>query len=196
MKIGIFGGTFDPIHLGHLFLAVQLKEARQLDEIWFCPARLNPFKEEGGVSIEHRMEMVRLAIKSCPYAKMIDIEAKREGPSYTIDTVRQLKKEYPKDDFALLLGEDIICAFEQWEFAEEIAQIVPIYIGTRTTTGKPEFTNKIIEQAITKGWTPLPRFDISATDVRKRLKERQYCGHLLNQEVLDYILRFNIYFSY
>ena len=195
MKIGFLGGTFDPIHLGHLFLAVQLKEARKLDEIWLCPARLNPFKEEGGVSVDHRLAMVQIAVKNCPYIKVLDVEVKREGPSYTIETLRFLKKEHPQDQFSLLLGEDSIQSFEQWQFAEEIARTFPIYTGTRTAAGTLEFKNKVVEKAILSGLTPLPRVDISATDVRNRLRDRLYCGHLLNQEVLDYILRFDLYFN-
>lgn len=194
MKVGILGGTFDPIHLGHHALAVQLKEARGLDEVWLCPANVNPFKEnEGTISVEHRLEMARRAVKNCPFIQVMDHEAKRPPPSFTIDTLNFLKKEYPNDQFALLLGEDAMISFESWKASEEIARNFPLYTGTRLTDKMPFFKNKIIEKAVAAGWTPLPRFDISATQVRERLKRGAYCGHLLHQEVLDYISDFNLY---
>ena len=194
MKIGFYGGTFDPIHLGHLFLAVQLKEAWELDQVWLCPAQQNPFKERGGgASIEHRLAMARLAVKRCPFIKVIEHEAQRPGPSYTIETLKLLKKEYPQHQFALLLGEDSLVSFEDWEEAEEIARTMPIYSGSRMIDVPLQFKNENIKTAIEAGWTPLPRCDISATQIRKRLAHKDYCGHLLNQEVLDYISEFNLY---
>lgn len=194
MKIGFYGGTFDPIHFGHVFLAVQLKEAWNLDQIWLCPAQQNPFKEKGGgAAIEHRLAMARLAVKHCPFIKVIEHEARREGLSYTVETLELLKKEYPQHQFALLLGEDSLISFEDWENAEEIARTTPIYSGSRMVDIPPQFKNELIKKAIEEGWTPLPRFDISATLVRKRLARKEYCGHLLTQEVLDYISEFNLY---
>lgn len=194
MKIGFFGGTFDPIHLGHFSLAVNLKEARQLDQIWFCPAAHNPFKEKnGGTPVEHRLAMTRLATAHCPFIRVIDTEAKRKGPSYTIDTLKQLQKEHPDHQFFLLLGEDSLEGFEQWKSAEELVRTFPVYTGTRFVQKKPHFKNKVIEKEISAGLTLLPRFDISATDVRERLKKRAFCGHLVNQEVLDYISKHRLY---
>jgi len=194
MKIGFFGGTFDPIHLGHLSIAVNLKEARQLDQVWFCPAAQNPFKEEnGGAPIGHRLAMARLATADCPFIRVIDAEARREGPSYTIDTLKQLQEEHPDHQFFILLGEDSLEGFEHWKSAEELVRTFPVYTGTRCVQQKPKFKNKVIEKELTRGLTPLPRFDISATEVRDRLKKKAFCGHLMDQEVLDYITKYGLY---
>lgn len=196
--IGFYGGTFDPIHIGHIHLAIRLLEAHQLSEVWFCPAKINPLRQsESPTPISHRLKMVELAISSIPKFKVIDLEAKREGPSYTFDTLCQLQKmQQEKKDprqIALLLGEDSIAQFDKWHRAEEIAEHFPLLIGRRLENFSLPHTSPKISAAIKKGWTPIPVLDISSTEIRKRLKNGLYCGDLVPAIVMDYIYLNRLY---
>ena len=198
-KIGLLGGSFDPIHFGHLNLAIELMEKVKLDEVWFVPAQLNPHK--GGTlpaPIEHRYAMIKRAIKGIPQFSCHKVELERDPPSYTIDTLRILideeeKKENPAE-FFLLLGQDGIQQFSNWREAEGIIQLVPLLIGSRFGSEPvlPE-TGKSIHEAIQKGIIKTKLLDISATWVRDRLSKGLYCGHLVPASVLAYIKKHNLY---
>lgn len=182
--IGIFGGTFDPIHLGHLNLAINLLEKCRLAKILFIPAFISPLRMgENPVAPQKRLEMVRLAVEGIPHFEVSDIEIRRGGPSYTVDTLRLLKKEFP--DIALLLGEDSLETFPRWKESDTIVREVPIRVGSRRVTSK----------ILHEGLIDIPLFDISATDLRDRLKKRLYCGHLIPPKVLDYIHENQLYSS-
>lgn len=199
-KIGLLGGSFDPIHFGHLNLALELKEKRNLDEVWLIPAQINPHKiDTQPVSFEHRFAMVRLAIEGMPDFFLNNLESKRSPPSYTIDTVRLLIEEDRKlglsNQFYLLLGEDGIHHFSRWHQAEDIVRLVPLAIGSRFN---PDLTSLLshseaIQTAIRKGLTQTRRMDISSTDLRKRLSKGLYCGHLMPSAVLHYIEKNGLY---
>lgn len=198
--IGIYGGTFDPIHLGHLNLALEILEIHHLDEIWFCPTNVNPHKQQTkSVPIHHRLEMVKLAIQGIPNFSILEVEAHREGPSYTIDTLRELCKkeelqENPKS-FRLILGDDAIPHFSYWREPEEIIKLAPILIGRRSCNSLLPELNAAPEivQAIEKGFTSTRVLDISSTAIRKRLISGLYCGHLLPGKVMDYIYANKLY---
>ncbi|MCE5316997.1 MAG: nicotinate (nicotinamide) nucleotide adenylyltransferase [Parachlamydia sp.] len=200
MKIGLFGGTFDPIHFGHLNLAVEMLEKRSLDEIWFCPARINPHKqEEIPTTAVHRLEMVRLAIEEHPRFRLLPVEVAREGPSYTYDTVRWLvdqekDKAHPAQ-FSLILGEDALQGFYRWNRVLDLVELVPLLIGSRNRGQSELEGSPAVLEAIHKGLTPTRIMDISATEVRQRLQQGLYCGHLVPKEVLDYIKKHELYFN-
>lgn len=196
-KIGIYGGTFDPFHLGHLNLAIEIMEKRNLDEVWFCPVWISPHKlHQQPLAVEHRLEMLRLALSDLPYFRLIDIEAKREGPSFTINTLKELKEKEPDKQFCLIMGDDAIPSFFRWHQPEIIVKLVPIFIGSRgmselqlnSLTGDPE-----IIEAIKQGITPTHIMDISGTEIRRRLAAGLYCGHLLPSKVMDYISKHHLY---
>lgn len=180
MKIGIFGGSFNPIHWGHIHLAIALLEAKKLNEIWFIPNHISPFKKEVEVEGKSRLQMVKKAIQGIPGFKVLDIEVKKRGKSYTIDTVRTLKEKYPHYQFFLILGDDLLKDFHQWKEVDELVKLAPPLVGSR---------NGIVQ----KGVVPIPRVEISATEIRKRLKKKKFCGHLLPAKVLDYIKRHRLY---
>jgi len=196
--IGILGGTFDPIHFGHLNLAVEILEKWPLDEVWFCPAQCNPFKEKEGEEAKHRLKMVNLALMPFPKFRAIDIELNRDGPSYTIDTLKQLiekeKLAPERSQFVLLMGGDAAMSFPKWRNAEEIVSLVPLAVGLRLgEISHFKEDNTSIAQAIKKGCFPTNQMDISATEIRERLKKRLPCAHLVPKEVLDYIKTFCLY---
>lgn len=193
--IGVFGGTFDPIHFGHINLALQLKEHHNLKEVWFCPAGTSPFKKDcvttGGVD---RLAMVELAIEGIPGFYAVDTEIKRGGISYTIDTLRILKSQ-TTEELALILGSDMIGSLPAWHQPHEIVKIASLLVGTRLHQGPPESLRAFpdIWNAVLGGWTPIPQLDISSTDVRLRLSQKKYCSHLVPGKVLDYISCHGLY---
>jgi nicotinate-nucleotide adenylyltransferase len=200
-QIGLLGGSFDPVHFGHINLAIELMEKAQLDEVWFVPAQLNPHKAgTQPAAIKHRFAMVQKAIKDIPQFSCHKAEAERPPPSYTIDTLRILMdeervKENPAA-FFLILGQDSIHQFSNWREADGIVQYVPLLIGSRfgSETVLPE-TGKSIQEAIQKGIVSTKLLDISATEVRSRLSKGLYCGHLVPASVLSYIQKHRLYTS-
>ena len=159
-KIGLLGGSFDPIHFGHLNLAFELMEKRRLDQVWFIPAQVNPLKRNfPPIAIDHRLKMVKLAIEGIPQFKLITLERERPPPSYMIDTLRTLFEEEndasTDRQFYLLLGEDALTDFFLWRSPEEIIQLAPLLIGSRCGTreqsrsNSPPFFQEVIKKAIT-----------------------------------------------
>lgn len=201
-RIGIYGGTFDPFHFGHLNLAIQMREIHDLSEIWFCPVQISPHKLDNlpPTPIEYRMEMLKLALAKVPHCQITDVEAKRPGPSFTVDTLQELiqaesRKRKPLQ-FCLVMGDDAIPGFFRWHQPEEIVKMVPILIGRRLAEPiqweKLHGDKKIIE-SLKNGLTDTRLVDISATEIRQRLQQGLYCGHLLPEKVVDYISKNELY---
>lgn len=179
--IGLFGGTFDPVHFGHINCAIELKEKCGLSEVWVIPACCSPFREMN-TSPEHRLNMVKLAFEGIEGFKVKDIEINKPPPSYTIDTLRELTSKHPKKKFALLLGEDAANSFPTWKESDEILKMVPLFKARRGVEFKEGFVNTSY-------------VEIEATRVRDRLKKGLYCGHLVPSKVLDYIYKNRLYYS-
>ncbi|MBS0625732.1 MAG: nicotinate (nicotinamide) nucleotide adenylyltransferase [Verrucomicrobia bacterium] len=177
-KIGFFGGSFDPIHFGHIYLALQLAEAHHLDSVWVCPAFTSPFKSSQNP--HHRLKMVQLAVEEIPHFKVLSTEIDRGGTSYTIDTIRSLSSE---NQYHLLLSEETALELPQWKEYEELIRLAPPLIGQRGLASTQ------------KGLTPTKRMDISSTEIRSRLKKNLYCGHLVPAKALDYIHSHRLYSS-
>lgn len=178
MNIGFFGGSFNPVHFGHLNFAIELLERAGLDQIWWIPANISPFREEEKdmVAPEHRLEMIKLAIRKIPQFSALDLEIKRPPPSYTIDTIEALVDQ--KNTYYLLLADDVYQNFHRWKDAHKIESRVKILVARRGSQG--------IE---------IPRMEISGTRIRERLQKKLYCGHLLPEIVLDYIYENQLYFN-
>lgn len=202
--IGLYGGTFDPIHHAHLNLAFELMEHRGLSEVWFIPASIPPFKENSvKTSVEQRLEMVNLAISDIPEFHLLDLEKRRSGVSYTFDTVQEILKTDRKktllgeeNKFFLLLGDDAIPALHQWHRIEELVELVPLLIGTRQghqAVDCPKASERL-RQAIQQGLMETSQLDICATEIRQRLYQRKYCKHLVPEKVLDYIYQNQLYY--
>jgi nicotinate-nucleotide adenylyltransferase len=198
-RIGLYGGTFDPVHYGHINLALELKEKCDLSEVWFIPASKSPLRVKDSASPAHRCHMVSLALESITGFSVRTDEIFRDGLSYTIDTVRTLLFQNPENHFFLLLGEDVLFEFPLWKEYEELIKLIPLLIGCRRDL---EIKKKIVslslnhtlKEAILKGLVETNLMDISASRVRERLKKKLYCGHLIPPKVLDYIYENQLYF--
>lgn len=201
-KIGLYGGTFNPFHFGHLNLAFEILEIKNLDEVWLIPTRVSPLRtDEPLIDVQHRLNMLSLALEGISHFKICEIELKRTGPSYTIDTVKEIQKAYPEEIFFLILGEDAVCRFQEWKEIHELSRLIPFLIGSRPGFNLETELKKLFEldrellQAILKGLVPTKQMEICSTDLRQRLEKRLYCGHLIPAKTLDYIYENQLYFS-
>ena len=181
-KIAIFGGSFDPVHIGHVALVVAMQEAHDLDYICIIPAKQNPLKL--GIDMqdrEHRLAMLQMAFKDLPYCKVLTLELEREGPSYTIDTVTELKKLFPDDTLYLIIGEDNVASFSLWKHVDELMR------QTHCLLARRKGADTVQNEWLKAGMTNTPYFEVSSTQIRDRIKKKLYCGHLLNNQVYNYI---------
>ncbi len=187
--VGIFGGTFDPIHLGHLITAQAVREIRGLDKIIFIPAFISPHKVEiKSLEARHRLQMIKLAIKGIPYFDYSDIELKSKTISYTIDTLRQLKKEYMKIE--LIIGYDNILDFDTWKEPDEILKLAKLVVLKRSISKVPAKKDKFFRSAI---FVNTPAIEISSSEIRKRTASNLPLDFLVPPLVKGYICRFNLY---
>lgn len=187
-NIGLFGGSFDPIHFGHINLAIQLMEIHQLDEVIWMPAYCSPFKTSTPpkASPKDRAAMLKAALEKIPRFRISTLEVERNGPSYTIDTVRALSSE--NASLRLLLSEEAAAHFNQWKEAGELLRLAPPLIGGRRAGAPPNLSD-----SLKKAFTPTRILEISSTEVRERLKKKLYCGHLIPAKALDYIHLHHLY---
>ncbi|WP_298860730.1 nicotinate-nucleotide adenylyltransferase [uncultured Gimesia sp.] len=198
MRIGIFGGTFDPVHYGHLLLAEQCREQCNLDEIWLIPAGSPPHKESKGISTgKQRREMLEFAIAGHPAFVLKDLELHREGPSYTVETLRQLKTSHPDDEFFLIVGADSVRDLHTWREPEQILELATLIGVNRPNISLPdlsELTQKfgkiVLSQII---WVTMPGMDISSTDIRKRVHEKKSVRFMTPRAVEVYIHNNRLY---
>lgn len=188
-NVGILGGSFDPVHFGHLNLALCLMESCSLDEVLFVPTSVSPFKENAPpmASAEHRLAMLKIALSPLKKFRIIDSEIHSKGPAYTIDTVRKISQD-PSLKLHLLIGEDHLASFHRWKDVEELVRLAPPLIGTRSSSSPSALEEKLHLVRV-----KIPLFDISSTTVRERLAQKKYCGHLVPAPVLDYIQRNHLY---
>ncbi len=184
-KTGLLFGSFNPIHIGHLALANYLLEFAPFDEVWFIVSPKNPFKEERGLAdAGHRLEMVKQATTREERFKVSDIEFGMPLPSYTSNTLQQLKKKHPNHQFSLIIGSDNLLTFPRWHAAEEILQKYSITVYPRPAypveQAKEEILNKVKV-------TEAPLLDISSTLIREAFSQNKKLPYLLPHEVYDYI---------
>lgn len=197
-KIGIMGGSFNPIHIGHLHLAESARIEFGLDLVIFVPTGDNPFKHKNdGIDREHRYRMVELAIASNPYFAATRIEIERYGNSYTIDTVRELKSRLPEDDLFLITGADIVFELPKWREAEELMQSVAFISAYRPGYPKRKFDRQI--KTLQKKYGARiykllsSEMDVASTDIRKRLSNNQSIRYLIPENVEAYIRENHLY---
>lgn len=188
-KVGIFGGTFDPIHMGHLITAQSVREIRELDKIIFIPAFISPLKANTkSTQPEHRMEMIKIAIEGIPFFEHSDMEIKKGGISYTVETLRELKNNY--DQLEFIIGYDNIFEFHSWQNPDDIIALADIVVLKRKSSLPPPFEDKYYHSAVfvqTRG------IEISATDIRERVKNKKPIHFLVPGKVEEYIYKNNLY---
>ncbi|RMF93299.1 MAG: nicotinate-nucleotide adenylyltransferase [Nitrospinota bacterium] len=192
MKIGIFGGTFDPIHLGHLLVAQEVLIALSLDQILFIPVRIPPHKPAQNITpAHHRLAMVKMAIASNPRFHYSEIELQREGKSYTIDTIIGLRRTFPAEtEFFLLIGEDQLNAIDTWKDYRKIFELVPVVVFTRAGTVK---RREVTHLGLTYTSLRVLNIEISGTLIRERIRQGQPIKYLVPEEVERYILENRLY---
>ena len=190
-KYGIFGGSFNPIHYGHLMLCEYIKEEMGLDKVIFIPTG-NPPHKELELSAEDRYEMVRLAISPNPDFEISDIETTRVKKSYTVDTIRELKKIYKEEKLYFLIGLDSLFQLKTWMKIGDLSQEIEFVVALRPGYLDKEEINKEIDFLRENFGTKInliktPLYEISSTDLRDRIREGKSLRYLIPKKVLDYI---------
>ena len=187
MHIGLYFGTFNPIHNGHLAIAAGMYEQGRFDAVWFVVSPNNPFKEYNLLLDERkRLELVNLAIKDHPCFLASDIEFAMEKPSYTYLTLRQLKAKYPSHTFSIIMGEDNLNEMEKWRNWEEIMQNHSIFVYPRGEIGEKKDLKTVF-------YIDLPLLNCSSTQIRERLKNKESIEHLVPKNVIELIEKEQLY---
>lgn len=183
MKIGLYFGSFNPIHIGHLVIANHIQQFSDLDEVWFVVSPQNPFKEKSSLAKDHdRLYLVDLAIEDYPNLRSSNVEFSMPHPSYTVDTLVVLKEKYPEYDFTLIMGMDNLKGFHKWKNHEQILKHYSICVYPRPGydagqwADHPKFS-----------YVDAPLMEISSTFIRQALKDKKNIRPMLPEKVWDYL---------
>jgi len=191
MKIGLFFGTFNPIHIGHLTIANHLAEHSDLDQIWFVVTPHSPFKKKSTLLDDHqRLEMVYLATKDYPKLNQSDIEFKLVQPNYTINTLTHLEEKFPEHEFALIMGEDNLKSFHKWKNFEIILERFFLYVYPRISNGTVEHAFKDHPKIV---HIAAPIMELSSTFIRSGIKTGKNVRPMLPENVWQYLDEMNFY---
>ena len=199
MKIGIMGGTFDPIHIGHLLLGEFAYEDFGLDEIWFLPNGNPPHKEtaDTGTSLEHRIEMIRKAIEGVPHFRLNLHEANTEEHSYTYRTMQEFNQMFPEYEFYFILGADSLFSIEQWKYFREIFPTCTILAAMRDDKDAREMQRQILYLTEKYGarirLLQAPLLEISSTVIRDRASRDLGVRYMVPDSVAEYIRTNHLY---
>ena len=199
MKIGIMGGTFDPIHIGHLLLGEFAYEDFGLDEIWFLPNGNPPHKEtaDTGTSLEHRIEMIRKAIEGVPHFRLNLHEANTEEHSYTYQTMQEFNQMFPEHEFYFILGADSLFSIEQWKYFREIFPTCTILAAMRDDKDAREMQRQILYLTEKYGarirLLQAPLLEISSTVIRDRASRDLGVRYMVPDSVTEYIRTNHLY---
>lgn len=195
-RVGLLGGSFDPVHLAHLALARQAREALELNAIWWIPAGKPWQKASLGASPEDRLAMLELALSQDVNMRILPLEIQRNGPTYTIDTLDELTATYPHTRFVWLLGSDQLRNFCTWHRWSDIVLQVDLAVAQRpghTLVAPPELAAFLQEHGRTLLHLPFEPLELSATTIRQRVAEGLSIRHLVPGPVADYIQRHQLY---
>jgi nicotinate-nucleotide adenylyltransferase len=182
-RIGLFGGSFDPIHIGHLVLAREAREQLELDRVIFIPAAISPHKlHREPAPAEARLEMVRAAIAGEPGFEADDCELTREGPSYTVDTARLMHARWPEAELFYFVGEDNLAKLDTWREIEALRALVRFVVLDRDVGGEIGSYLRVCRQ-----------IDVSSTEIRNRVARGQSIRYLLPEDACEVITRRGLY---
>ncbi|MCD0475007.1 nicotinate-nucleotide adenylyltransferase [Flavobacterium sp. EDS] len=191
MKIGLYFGTFNPIHVGHLIIANHMAEHADLDQVWMVVTPHNPLKKKNTLLDDyHRLQMVHLATDSFEKLKPSDIEFKLSQPNYTVNTLVHLQERYPNHEFSLIMGEDNLKTLHKWKNYEIILQDYDIYVYPRISS---EVENLELKNHPKIHLIDAPIVEISSTFIRNNIKEGKNIQPLLPEKVWEYIDHNNFY---
>ena len=200
MNIGVLGGTFDPIHRGHIMVAEEARARIDLAEVLFVPAAQTPLKEDSSISAAaHRVQMVRLAIADYPYFKLSTIEIERAGNSYTVDTIAELRDKLgAENELFFIVGWDSLAQLPRWKEPSRLLQMCRLVAVPRPGYPRPTLKNS---EAIIPGLSESviildePQVDISATEIRERVAKGLSIHHLVPEPVAEYIKQHKLYLT-
>lgn len=199
-RIGVIGGTFDPIHLGHLLAAEQFREQCGLDEVRFVLAATSPFKiEERAIDAKHRWEMLQLAVGGNPAFRADDRELRRGGTSYTVDTLREIQSEHPGAELNFLMGADSLVDFAKWREPSEICRLAFIAVVARGGWPEPDLSrltpflppDQLLHPS--KHLIAMPQCEISSTRIRQSVAQRRSIRYQVPPAVSAYIDQHQLY---
>ncbi len=185
-KIGLFFGSFNPIHIGHLILANYILEHSDMDELWFVVSPQNPFKEKKSLLKDHnRLDMVQLAVKNYPKMRASNVEFSLPQPSYTIDTLTYLHEKYPDYSFSLIMGEDNLAGLHKWKNADTLIKNHHIIVYPRIFEGEKQDSDLLQHENISMIKAPV--IELSATEIRNMIKTGKNVRPMLPPEVFEYL---------
>lgn len=198
MKIGIMGGTFNPIHNGHLLIAENAFHQYQMDKLIFLPAGIPPHKQNAGIlDKEHRCAMIQAAIEDISYFQLDRREVDSLEISYTYKTLTKLKEEHPRDEFYFIMGADSLAYFDHWKYPDIILKHAMVLVAVRNSYDQAALKQEIIR--ITEklggkiGYITTPEFDVSSQNIRERILGGQSIRFLVPDKVQQYIISHNLY---
>lgn len=199
--IGLFFGTFNPIHVGHLVIANYMAQRKEIDEVWFVVTPLNPLKAKASILADyHRLRLVNEAIFENPLLKASDIEFNLPQPSYTIDTLTYLTEKYPVNQFSIIMGEDNLRTLPKWKNYREIVKNYGVLVYPRVSTEydlniktNPEEARKILGDPNVTFCSEVPVMAISASFIRKQIRDKKSVRYLLTPPVVKYIEEMHFY---
>ncbi len=192
MKIGIFGGTFDPPHIGHLILAEFVREQEELDCVWLTPTLDPPHKlEKEKTPVSQRYEMVKLACNDGPFILPSDIDlVHNRKPSYTIDLLDEISQKNPSDEFILIIGADSVIEFTTWHRWREILSKYRVVAVRRPYADISDAHRDVVDSVEI---LESPLLELSSSDIRRRISEGRSVRFMVPKKALDFIMRNNLY---
>ena len=188
-KTGLFFGSFNPVHAGHLIISSYMANFTDLEEVWLVVSPQNPLKNKKGLgNMYDRLEMARLATESADRIKVSDIEFSLPQPSYTIDTLTYLHEKFPAKEFVLIMGGDNLASFKKWKNYEVLLKNYQIYVYPRPDSDTSEWES---HPSIT--FTATPQMEISSTFIRQALKDNKNIQFLVPENVIEFMDSKNMY---
>jgi len=190
-RIGIFGGTFNPPHTGHLIVAERICEQLNLDKVFFIPSYISPHKKKGENKLAlHRLRMVRLAVRLNPRFGWSNIEVKRKGLSFTYETVEEFHRDFPGSKLFLIIGADNFSEFHTWKNPERIVELASLVVMNRPLFKSGPTNRKFDKNA---RFVSVPDIQISSSEIRRIVRQRKSVRYLVPRQVSEYIERNKLY---